>query len=196
MRRSTGEAHNTLNRRLPFASSLALIVAALGALALSAAASSGGVGTPSPATSETRSAKLSETLCRTTGGGRFVPIPGFPGERIDQRLLPDIRWMQRYFRIHIGDGYSLDPVHSSNGEHPLGLALDITPARNGGWARISRLARLAEPRQNRPRAPFRWVGYAGDAGHGPHHHLHLSWMHSAARYGKPARTVYTRICPA
>lgn len=194
MRRSTGEAREG-SRGLPFAGSLALIVAVLGAMAISAIASSGGVGTP-PASSETRSARISETLCRTTGGGRIVPIPGFPGERIDQRLLPDIKWMQRYFRIHIGDGYSLDPVHSSNGEHPIGLALDITPARNGGWGRITRLARLAEPRQNRPRAPFRWVGYTGDAGHGPHHHLHLSWMHSDTRYGKPARTVYTRICPA
>ena len=45
------------------------------------------------------------------------------------------------------------------------------------------LARWAEPRQNRPRAPFRWVGYNGDANHGCGNHLHLSWSHAeVARY--------------
>ena len=48
---------------------------------------------------------------------------------------------------------------------------------------MTRLARWAEPRQNRPRAPFRWVGYNGDANHGCGHHLHLSWSHAeVARY--------------
>ena len=34
--------------------------------------------------------------------------------------------------------------------------------------------------QNRPRPPFRWVGYNGDAGHGCGNHLHLSWEHARA----------------
>ena len=192
MHRSTGQAHREMSRRLPFLGSLTLIVALLGAMAISALASSGGIGPTAPSGS---SARLSEKLCRTTGGGKFVSIPGFPGEKIDQRLLPDIKWMRRQFRIHISDGYSLDPVHEANGEHPIGLALDISPGRGGSWALITRLARMAEPRQNRPKAPFRWVGYSGDANHGPRNHLHLSWMHSNTRYGRPARTVYTRICP-
>src|SRR5262245_44890097 len=37
------------------------------------------------------STRLAPGLCETTGGGRFVAIPGFPGERIDRRLLSDIR---------------------------------------------------------------------------------------------------------
>ena len=193
MHRSTGQTPRGISRRLPFLGSLTLVVALLGALAISAMASSGGVGPPG---STGNSARISEKLCKTTGGGKFVPIPGFPGEKIDQRLLPDIRWMRRQFRIHISDGYSRDPVHASNGEHPIGLALDISPGRGGSWALIGRLARLAEPRQNRAKAPFRWVGYKGDANHGPYNHLHLSWMHSTARYGRPARTVYTRICPS
>jgi hypothetical protein len=34
--------------------------------------------------------------------------------------------------------------------------------------------------QNKPRPPFRWVGYEGDAGHGCGNHLHLSWNHAVA----------------
>ena len=34
--------------------------------------------------------------------------------------------------------------------------------------------------QNRPKAPFRWVGYDGDSGHGCGNHLHLSWDHAPA----------------
>ena len=144
-----------------------------------------------------RTTKLGPNLCETTGGGRFVPIPGFPGERIDRRLLPDIRYLVRRYKIFITDGYSNDPVHAANGEHPLGLALDIVPnkAAGGSWRLITRLAKREEPQQNHPVAPFRWVGYNGDAGHGRGNHLHLSWNHSDARPGRPAKTVYTMRCP-
>ena len=146
-----------------------------------------------------RSTKLPDGTCETTGGGRFVPIPGFPGERIDRRLLADIAWLKRRYPIFITDGYSLDPVHASNGEHPLGLALDIVPdkAVGGTWAQITALARWAEPTQNHPRFPFRWVGYTGDSGHGPRNHLHISWGHSESMKGPgyPVRTVYTLRCP-
>jgi hypothetical protein len=129
------------------------------------------------------------------GGGRFVEIPGFPGRKIDRRLLRDIAWITRHFRIEINSGYSLSPVHQRTGEHPRGLALDIVPAEDGTWADVGRLARWAEARQNSPRAPFRWVGYNGDRGHGdPAHcrpprcwpHLHLSWQHGPCRWNRPA----------
>lgn len=165
---------------------VALLVAA--ALALVAVAA---------ATGAMRSEKLSNRLCETTGGGRFVKIPGFPGERIDRRLLRDIEWMRKRWPIYITDGYSTDPVHSANGEHPVGLALDIVPnkAEGGRWRHITDLAEWAEPKQDQPRAPFRWVGYDGDAGHGKRHHLHISWSHSPAKFGEPARTVWTVKCP-
>src|SRR5438034_1445862 len=152
----------------------------------------------SPATAEMRSKRLDRHLCKTVHGGRFVPIPGFPGEQIDRRLLPDIRWMKRHYDIFITDGYSLDPVHSQNGEHPLGLATDIVPNRavGGTWGEIGELAHLAEPTQDHPVPPWRWVGWNGDPGHGRGNHLHLSWMHSPAEPGHPARVVYTRKCPA
>jgi len=144
-----------------------------------------------------RSKKIDRNLCKTTGGGRFVDIPGFPGERVDRRLLPDVRYLIRKYRIFITDGYSKDGVHAVNGEHPLGLALDIVPdkANGGSWKLISRLAKRVEPQQNVPLAPFRWVGYNGDANHGRGNHLHLSWNHSDARPYHPARTVYTMRCP-
>ena len=144
-----------------------------------------------------QSEKVAPPLCKTIRGGRFVPIPGFPGEKIDRRLLPDIRWMKRRYDIFITDGYSRDPVHAEAGEHPIGLATDIVPnfARGGNWNEIGDLAHLSEPRQDRPIMPWRWVGWNGDAGHGRGNHLHLSWSHSPASPGHPARVVYTRRCP-
>ena len=56
--------------------------------------------------------------------------------------------------------------------------------------------RAAEPRQDRPKLPWRWVGYDGDAGHGRGNHLHLSWGHNdRTTPGEPARWVLTRNCP-
>jgi hypothetical protein len=109
-----------------------------------------------------------------------------------------VRWLVRRYDLFITDGFSTDPVHSASGEHPLGLALDIVPDRTAGgsWRAVTELALWAEPRPAAPRAPFRWVGYNGDAGHGRGHHLHLSWDHSPnTTFGRPVRVVYTRICP-
>jgi hypothetical protein len=144
-----------------------------------------------------KTTKLDGGLCLTEGGGRFVGIPGFPGERIDRRLLRDVRWLVRHYKIYVTDGFSTSDVHSANGEHPIGVALDIVPntAAGGTWAEITALARWAEPRRNAPILPFRWVGYDGDANHGRGHHLHLSWAHSPGRFGKPVESVYTLRCP-
>lgn len=151
----------------------------------------------SPAGAKMRSQRIQGGLCLTTGGGRFVDIPGFPGEQIDRRLLRDMRYFERKYKIFVTDAYSNDPVHASNGEHPIGLAADIVPdtSEGGTWKDITRLAKWAEPVQNQPIPPFRWVGYNGDAGHGRGDHLHLSWDHSDARAGHPAKSVYTFKCP-
>lgn len=144
-----------------------------------------------------QSVEISNKVCQTTGGGKIVDIPGFPGEKIDRRLLQDIKFLRRKYKIFITDGYSTDPVHSANGEHPRGVALDIVPnfAAGGNWNYIDQLAKWAEPNQNQPRAPFRWVGYDGDSGHGRGHHLHLSYNHSGAKFGETPKTVYTVKCP-
>jgi hypothetical protein len=164
----------------------ASVALALGAFAVAASPAAG-----------MRSEKIGTHLCKTVNGGRFVGIPGFPGEKIDRRLLPDIRWMKRRFNIFITDGYSTDPAHAANGEHPIGLATDIVPnaAKSGTWNEVGDLAHLAEPKRNQPIMPWRWVGWNGDAGHGRGNHLHLSWSHSDTEPRHPARVVYTRRCP-
>jgi hypothetical protein len=133
------------------------------------------------------------------GRGRFVPIPGFPGEKIDRRVLPDVLWMVRRFGVHVNDGYSLSGVHEATGEHPRGLAVDLVPGPDGSWASLSRLARWAEPQEDAPRAPFKWVGWNGDRSHGdPGHckvrkgcwpHLHISWQHAPGPRARPAAWV-------
>ena len=186
----------TARRRATTAGNARRVVAtAIAAIALGA----GGAGVAAGASGGTgplSSVVVQEGLCETTGGGAFVPIPGFASESIDVRLLEDIKWLVRRYKIFITAGYATEG-HAPNGEHPIGLALDIVPneAAGGTWKKITRLARRAEPKQNQPRAPFRWVGYNGDAGHGRGHHLHLSWMHSETKPKVPAETVYTRFCP-
>ena len=138
-------------------------------------------------------------LMRVTGGGRFVPLPGQTWVRVDRRILADVLYLVRRYRVRITEG--LGTVgHELFGEHPLGLAVDIGPGAGGTWADVSRLARWAEPRQNRPRLPFRWVGWNGDYNHGhpavckPSRgcapHLHLSWAHSRGAPRRPVRTVW------
>jgi hypothetical protein len=130
--------------------------------------------------------------------GRIVPIPASvpheAGDMVDSRIVGDLRWIARRYPIFVTDGYS-GPLpdgahvgcrcHVRNSDHYNGLAVDIVPLHGDGrcdasWRPITRLAHWAEPRQNRPRAPFRWVGYDGDPGHGCGNHLHLSWEHAAA----------------
>jgi hypothetical protein len=167
--------------------------ACLAAVALAAAAAA----ILLPSASEAGSAKLGKKLCERIGGGRFVDIPEFPGERIDRRLLKDIAWMRDKFKILVADGYSNAKSHQRNGEHPLGLAIDVLPDESigGDWGLINDLARWAEPRQNQTRPAFRWVGYWGDKRHGPRDHLHISWNHSPTRPKHVARTVTTLFCP-
>ena len=129
--------------------------------------------------------------------GKIVPIPASipheEGDMVDRRILPDLRWIAEHFPIFVTDGYSgplpgggragCNRCHTRHSDHYNGLAVDIVP--EGGdskcdrsWVPITKLAHWAEPVQNKPRPPFRWVGYDGDAGHGCGNHLHLSWNHA------------------
>jgi hypothetical protein len=154
--------------------------------------------------------------------GKIVPIPASipheEGDMVDRRIVPDLRWIAQRYPIFITDGYSgplangehvgCHNCHVANSDHYNGLAVDIVPQEassrcDSHWEAITRLALWAEPRQNRPVPPFRWVGYNGDAGHGCGNHLHLSWNHSPApRYQLaewvevfPAGTVSTATPP-
>src|SRR6476661_2824021 len=131
--------------------------------------------------------------------GEIVPIPAsIPHEEddmVDRRILPDLRWIAARFPIYVTDGYSgplpngehvgCNNCHVRGSDHYNGLAVDIVPLNpssrcDSHWTAITRLAHWAEPVQNKPRPPFRWVGYDGDAGHGCGNHLHLSWNHAPA----------------
>ena len=101
----------------------------------------------SPAAARRCGARSStSTSARRCTAGRFVPIPGFPGEKIDRRLLPDIRWMKQRFDIFITDGYSTDPVHAAEWRAPDRPRDRHRPQQGGG-------RHLA--RDRRPRPPGR-----------------------------------------
>jgi hypothetical protein len=129
--------------------------------------------------------------------GKIVPIPASiphePGDMVDRRILPDLRWIAKRYPLYVTDGYSgplpngthvgCDECHVRGSDHYNGLAVDVVPLEpssrcDSHWAAITRLALWAEPVQDKPVPPFRWVGYEGDAGHGCGNHLHLSWNHS------------------
>jgi hypothetical protein len=142
--------------------------------------------------------------------GKIVPIPASvphqAGSMIDKRLIPNLKYLVAHFPIYISEGYAgplpgnpkktvgCPRCHVADSDHKNGLAVDIGPLNwsprcDKHWKGITRLANWAEPKQNRPRAPFRWVGYNGDAGHGCGNHLHLSWTHADAKRFKIASWV-------
>jgi hypothetical protein len=142
--------------------------------------------------------------------GKIVPIPASipheEGDMVDRRILPNLRWIAKRYPIYVTDGYSgplpngehsgCHGCHVRGSDHYNGLAVDIVPINpssrcDANWAGITRLALWAEPLQNRPNQPFRWVGYDGDAGHGCGHHLHLSWNHAIAPQFQLAEWVET-----
>lgn len=125
-----------------------------------------------------------EPVAQIEGAGALVPITGAPGQLIDERIAGDVAYLIRTYRLTITAGYA-PTGHAADGEHPLGLAVDIVPGPTGTWDDVDRLARWAEPTPNAPRPPFRWVGYDGDANHGRGHHLHLSWNHGPASGQRP-----------
>jgi hypothetical protein len=179
---------------------LAILCAA--ALCLALGASSAAAAEPPP--SETR---------LVYGTGSIVPIPtSIPheaGDMVDKRIVPDLRWIAQRYPIYVTDGYSgplpdggwsgCHGCHVAGSDHYNGLAVDIVPlvpssTCDAKWSAITRLALWAEPKQNKPVLPFRWVGYDGDAGHGCGHHLHLSWNHATVK--RYALAEWVEVFPA
>ncbi len=137
---------------------------------------------------------------RVYAAGEIVPIPASipheEGDMVDRRILGDLRWISARYPIYVTDGYSgplpsgehvgCNQCHVRGSDHYNGLAVDLVPLNGTSgkcdetWNPITSLAEWAEPLQNQPVPPFRWVGYNGDAGHGCGNHLHLSWQHAPA----------------
>jgi hypothetical protein len=137
------------------------------------------------------------------GSDWLATVPNFPGERCDRRIVADVLLLTSRYGLHLIDCFGGAP-HALNGEHPLGLAVDVSPT-DGNWDRTLRLATAAgwSPACARSGCaglgPFRTVLYNGYPGHGDPRfssspHLHLSWEHGDARPYSPApwvRTVLT-----
>lgn len=121
---------------------------------------------------------INKMVPRFQSGG-MVPIPGQPGETINPSILGDVMKLIRQYKLKVYDGFGGSPPHAANSDHLWGGAIDVGPGPGGSWALVTRLANWAEPSQNNPRRPFRWVGYNGDPGHGEGNHLHLSWLKGA-----------------
>ena len=139
------------------------------------------------------------------GATWLAPLPGFPGERCDARIVPDVIALVRAFGLSVSDCFGGAP-HALHGEHPLGLAIDAAPA-DGDWRRTDALARAAgwtpacAARGCPDAGPFRAVLYNGYPGHGdPRHsarpHLHVSWRHGEAAPFSRAPWVQTVLVPA
>ena len=140
------------------------------------------------------------------GDGHFVPVPDevphAEDAYVDNRIRDDLIWISKRYDIFVGEGFSGrlpngDVIgchcHVADSDHKVGLGVDIYPVDWDGhgcdrsWRPLTKLARLVEPEQGQPVAPFAWVGYDGDENHGCGDHLHLSWIHdSKYKPGKPS----------
>ena len=142
------------------------------------------------------------TAVPRVNGEWLAPLPGFPGERCDSRIIADVSYLAGAYGVRVTDCFGGRP-HNLSGEHPLGLATDIVPV-DGNWNRTERLAgdfgwSRACARAGCPtRGPFRVLLYNGYPGHGdPSHtsrpHLHLSWEHGPATAFSAAPWVRTLL---
>jgi hypothetical protein len=138
--------------------------------------------------------------------GRWLQaLPGSPGIECDARIVPDVLALEWAYGVRVTACFGGYP-HTTNGEHPLGLATDIAPV-DGQWERTRRLAAdygwapACAASGCGGRGPFRVVLYNGFPGHGdPAHtsqpHLHLSWQHAPAAPFSRAPWVRTLLSPS
>lgn len=139
---------------------------------------------------------------KATAPRHLAPLPAppasAPGIECDARIVPDVIYLARRFGLLVTACYG---IHATDGEHPLGAAIDAVPI-DGDWDRTMRAALAigwhpscaasgVAPECARP--PFRFIGYNGYPDHGdPAHcvpcsggaHLHISWNTSAS-LGEP-----------
>jgi Transglycosylase SLT domain len=127
--------------------------------------------------------------------------------RCDARIVDDVLYLLQRFNLRLGDCYA-PTGHTTSGEHPLGLAVDVVPA-DGNWDNTMAAAHFVGWREDCaargcPNEFARWIGYNGVADHGdPQHctgecppHLHISWNHAPAAYNTQAAWVMVWNVPA
>jgi Transglycosylase SLT domain len=138
---------------------------------------------------------------RVPFSGRWLaPVPG-TDVRCDARIIEDVLYLIHRFGLTVTACFAASG-HDIDGEHPLGLAIDVVP-QNGDWHRTAATARFlgwkpacaAVGCASDVRPPMRVVLYNGYPGHGDPGrcrppvcapHLHLSWMHGTAAPLTPA----------
>jgi hypothetical protein len=129
-----------------------------------------------------------------------VPMPDFPGETIDPRILGNAQMLAKKFHMLATDCFGPHPPHAANGEHPVAAACDYVPS-DGSWNSTMAAARAvgwnescaANGCEGTVKAPFRSVYYNGYPGHGdPAHcsgscppHIHFSWLRAPGPPGQP-----------
>lgn len=114
--------------------------------------------------------------------GGIVPVPGFPGERINSKVLDTFLQLSKRFKLFLTDAYG--PGHKSIEHTRLGTAIDVVPhpGMGGTWADVNRAVAYSVRRGFTP------VYYDGSGGsinlppHGPGHHAHITLL-TASEYG-------------
>jgi hypothetical protein len=128
------------------------------------------------------------------GSSWLAVVPGTTFE-CDRRIVPDVVVLIERYHLQLTACYA-PTGHAADGEHPLGLAVDVVPAPPASWGAVDKMAldvgwvRSCGASGVRPACPLRpwvrFVGYDGYEGHGRGNHLHLSWAHGP---GRPAAWV-------
>ena len=103
-------------------------------------------------------------------------VPHVDGAYIDKRIKRNLIWLADHFRIYVTEGSPGRAAEREEGRLPQAPRRGLRAARsaspstsrpldndwsghcNKRWASVSKLAKWAEPKQNEPLPPFRWVG--------------------------------------
>ncbi|MBN8867517.1 MAG: hypothetical protein J0H98_08180 [Solirubrobacterales bacterium] len=131
--------------------------------------------------------------------GGIVPVPGYPGERINSRVLgPALAFLKKW-NLFLTDAYG--PGHASPEHTVAGTAIDVVPGAGGSWSKVAQAAYEAV------RIGWTPVGYDGThgteawSGHGPpsmaggnaHAHITLLTMAELAAGLNPGGVVAANI---
>lgn len=107
-------------------------------------------------------------------GGNIVPVPGFPGERMNSRILGPALAFMRKWNLFLTDSYGSG--HQSPEHTQYGTALDVVPGPGGSWGKVGQAVGEAVKLGYTP------VYYDGSNGsinlppHGPGHHAHITLL--------------------
>lgn len=115
------------------------------------------------------------------GGGRIVPIPWAPGERINSSILPLVTRLHQRYGVHVSDAYG--PGHVSAGHTQFGTSVDFVPG-SSGWDGVDRVAAWAVGQGYQVLYDGR-LGTTAYPNHGRGHHLHVTFGSRGARGNVP-----------